>query len=61
MITEDRIREIIREELDLRFERGVGEWIKGLTKPDYLSPVWGKGEAFPKVKKKAKANPTRKE
>jgi hypothetical protein len=58
MITESRIREIVREELDLRSERGFKEWLKGLTRPDYISPAPVSEEVFPKRKKVAKESPT---
>ena len=62
MLTEKRVREIVREEIQLlEKEKEIG-WLNR-SDDDYplITPSWGKGEAFPKVRKQVKENLAQKE
>lgn len=59
MITEKRIREIVREEIELMAKEAREKVQEQLArgKTVFISPSWG-GEIFPKVREKAREHPS---
>ena len=60
MMDEQRVREIVRDEIELMNKEALEEWLARLVKgePVYINPAWGMEEVFPTVKKRAKRRPT---